>query len=90
MTITVRTDGGTTPIQVMGSARSRTSWSIYNASGVSIYWNTNIPSGTTDGFIIPNGGSFTLKIPEDDPSQEVWIVAAAAATPIYIYEGYRR
>jgi len=88
MTVTIRTDVGTTPILVFGSAQSRTSWTIYNASGVAIYWKNTYPSGTEDGFRIPASGSFTLKIPEDNPTQQVWLVAGAGATPIYLYEGY--
>jgi hypothetical protein len=74
-------------IQVFGAAKGRTAWTIYNPSATAIYWSNSRSSGTTDGFIIPAGGSWGLEIPQDDPTLEVWIYDGTGVQ-FYVYEGF--
>ncbi len=75
-----------TNVPVMGHAIGRTAWIIYNGSGASVYWGNTKVSSDTSGFLILNNGSFSAKIPEDDPEPEVWVYPNGAG--IYIYEGF--
>jgi len=76
-------------LQIMGDAKNRTSWTIYNTSTTqTVSWsNTRLGTGGTGGFRVPSNTAFTLKIPEDDPSKEVWVYASGVLT-IYVYEGF--
>jgi len=90
--LTRRLQGTTTPTRLFGIAKDRTSWTIYNTNtSVGLWWSTSrLPSYTgtpQSGFFIPPNTAFTLKVPEDDPSQEVWIVCAGSIL-LYIYEGF--
>jgi len=77
--------------RAFGFARDRTSWILYNGdSSDSMYWNVNRPSSNTDGFIIPANTAITLKIPEDDPRQELWFSCNALINSVYIYQGFNR
>ena len=75
--------------QIMGFGEPRTAWTIYNIHATAtIYWNNQRMGSTASGFPIPAGGSWSLKIPEDDPKDEVHIISDTAAAGIAIYEGY--
>jgi len=88
MTIT-RRSLGTTPIKAIGYAANRTSLVIYNNSANIVYWaNSRDMCQEGSGFPIKSGVSFSLKIPEDDPRPEIWLVANVAASDTAIYEGY--
>jgi len=87
----IRRSFGLTPLQGMGAASNRSSWVIYNNSANTIYWAYSRDGcSAASGFPILSGGFFGLKIPEDDPTLEVWIVAAGAGSDIAIYQGFRR
>ena len=74
---------------IMGYGDLRRAWTIYNLDTVAIiYWNTVYMGSTDSGFPIPPGGSWTLKVPEDDCREEVHIISDTASTDIAIYEGY--
>jgi len=80
-----------TPTLIFGSAKDRTSWTVYNASGsVSLFWsNTRFTGGIVrSAFKVPANTAFTLKIPEDDPTKELWLASSGGAIDVYIYEGF--
>ena len=80
---------GTTTVLGFGASNIRTSWVIYNTSAGTIYWNNSRDGASTGaGFPIPSGGTFAAKIPEDDPTLEVWIVGSGAGLTFAIYEGF--
>jgi len=82
-------DIDTNAVQLFGNSGDRTSWVIYNSSTLRVaYWANQRLSGTSDGFILPSGGSFGVKIPEDDPTKEVWIRTSLGSASIYVYEGF--
>lgn len=68
---------------------ARTSWIIFNthASAV-VYIHQFEGVSLVTGFPIQPGGSFTAKIPEDDPTFEIWIISDTAGTNIRFYEGF--
>lgn len=75
-------------IILFGYAKDRTSWTIYNMDAANpIYWNNTVMSSVGSGFRIPANTSFTLKIPEDDPRQEVHVYAANVCV-LSLYEGF--
>lgn len=83
-----RSSVANTDILLFGYGEGRTSWTIYNIDGANpVYWSNTRMSGTSSGFRIPAGGSFTLKIPEDDPRKEVHIYASNVVV-MYVYEGF--
>lgn len=74
---------------LFGKSKLRTSWTLYNtASATSVYWNNKRFLGAVDSFLIPPNTAFTLKIPEDDPTNEVWVLAGSAGVLLYVYEGF--
>jgi len=40
------------------------------------------------GFPIGPGGTISFKVPEDNPTEDLWAISSAAATDIRVYEGY--
>ena len=40
------------------------------------------------GFPIAATGSASFKIPEDDPSEELWAIAPGGASDVRVYEGF--
>lgn len=80
----------TTVAQVFGSAKDRTAWSIYNAdTTINVYWGNN-RGNIYSMFVIPPQSVVGLKIPEDDPTQEVWIISSSGAPQVYVYEGFNK
>ena len=81
-------NASTTARILFGASRNRTAWTIYNIdSSINVYWGNN-RGNIYSMFRVPAGGSWTLKIPEDDPTKEVWILAESGAPQIYVYEGF--
>jgi len=78
----------TTVTQVFGYAKNRTSWTIYNthASG-NVYWGNTRVASSSSGFKVPANTAFTLKLPEDDPTKEVWVYPEASLN-LFVYEGF--
>ena len=79
----------TTAKQLFGYAKSRTAWTIYNQDSTNeIYWANQYLGSYRSGFRIPPNTAFTLKIPEDDPAKEVWIISLTGTPALWIYEGF--
>ena len=77
---------GTTQVQLVKQESTRTSLVVYNNSANNLYIGMRLQN--TEGFLIPPGGSASFKIPEDDPTQDLWAIASGAGSDIRIYEGF--
>ena len=78
---------GTNQSRIVAKQPDRTSLVIFNNSAAAtIYIGSK--GQDLNGFPIKAGGSASFKIPEDDPSQEVWAISDGAGTDVRIYEGY--
>ena len=85
--LTYKREVTTTVVQLFGYSKGRTAWTIYNTDTTnSIYWGSQ-RGGSSSMFEIPKQTAFTAKIPEDDPSQEIWVLGDATID-IYVYEGF--
>lgn len=78
---------GTTQSKIAGVQEDRTALVILNNSGAATIYLGAKGQGT-NGFPISAGGSASFKVPEDDPTSEVWCISSGAATDVRIYEGY--
>jgi hypothetical protein len=80
---------GTTQSKILDRQPLRTSLAITNnhASAI-VYFRFGEGVDAVNGWPIRSYGSVTLKIPEDDPTKEVWAISDTATTPIVVYEGY--
>ena len=82
---------GTTELKIAGYQIDRTSIVILNNHATAtIYFRSSKGVATTNGFPIVAGGHAALKIPEDDPTEEVWAISDTALTDVRVYEGYGR
>lgn len=80
---------GLTEKRITGYSDSRTALVLYNNHATAtLYWSDSKGVSTGNGFPIPAGGAISLKIPEDDPRNAVWLVSDAATTSYRLYEGY--
>ena len=90
MTI-IQRDIGVTEEQLFGQSDRRTAWTLYNNHATAtLYWTNKRGTAVANGFPILPGGAVSLKIPEDDPTEEVWIISDTADTDTRYYEGYKR
>lgn len=82
---------GLTEIKIAERSEFRTSLVIYNLDALAIVY-VRFKKGVViaNGFPILPNGSMSLKIPEDDPTLDVWAIADTATTPIVVYEGFGR
>lgn len=82
---------GTTELLIAKAQPDRTSVVIHNNHATAvIYFRGSKGVATTNGMPIAAGGSASLKIPEDDPTAEVWAISDTLATDVRVYEGYGR
>lgn len=81
---------GTTEERALGTSLTRTSVVIYNNHATAtLYWSDAKGVSTANGFpIAPAGGSISLRIPEDDPTQPIFLISDTASTDVRIYAGY--
>lgn len=80
---------GITEEQATGYSETRTSLVLYNNHATAtLYWSDSKGVATTNGFPIPAGGSISLKVPEDDPRNPIWVISDTATTGYRLYEGY--
>lgn len=80
---------GLTEKRVLGFSEGRTSLVVYNNHATAtLYWSDVKGVSVDNGFPILAGGSISLKIPEDDPTLEAWLISDTASTNYRIYAGY--
>jgi len=77
---------GTTETMITKIDPTRTSIVIYNNSANILYIGAR--NQGTGGFPLPASGIISFKIPEDDPTVEIYGIASGAASDIRVYEGY--
>ena len=77
---------GITQVQLVKVEPTRTSLVIKNNSANIIYIGARLQN--TTGFPIAAGGSASFKIPEDDPTSDLWAIASGAGSDVRIYEGF--
>ena len=76
----------TTQSRIAFTVETRTSLVVLNNSAVLIYIGAK--GQDTNGFPIAINASASFKIPEDDPTEELWCIAAGAASDVRVYEGF--
>jgi hypothetical protein len=69
--------------------KERTSLAIHvNHASAVVYFRFSEGVVAANGWPIRAYGSISLKIPEDDPTKEVWAISDTTGTPVRVYEGY--
>lgn len=80
---------GTTEVRIATKQADRTSIVIKNNHATAtIYWRNSKGVVQDNGFPIAAGGANSLKIPEDDPTDEFWCISDTLATDVRVYEGF--
>ena len=80
---------GTTQVRLLGTNIDRTSIVIQNTHATATLWLTDsTPAVANYGIRIESGQSVSFKIPEDDPTTELWIISDTASTTVSVYEGF--
>lgn len=80
---------GLTEIRIAELSRDRTSIVVLNLDPAAIVY-VRFRKGVVavNGIPIYPTGNMSLKIPEDDPTKEIWAIADTATTPVVVYEGF--
>jgi len=81
---------GTTEEKIVEVQRNRTSLVFQSNTTNTIYLKEGKGASTTNGLVLRPYAVISLKIPEDDPSNEWWAIASGASSDLRIYEGYGR
>jgi len=80
---------GTSEVKVASVSQTRTSLVVLcNHATATIYFRFSKGVAVSNGMPIFSNGVMALKIPEDDPTQEIWCISDTLATPVVVYEGY--
>ncbi|GAI24625.1 unnamed protein product [marine sediment metagenome] len=80
---------GTSEAKIASVSPLRTSFVVVcNHATARIYIRFTKGVAPSNGLPIYSLGSISMKIPEDDPTQEVWCISDTLATPVVTYEGY--
>lgn len=80
---------GTTEVKIASRQPARTSIVVINHHGTAtVYIRFSKGVSVTNGLPIYSYGNISLKIPEDDPTREIWAISDTATTPVKVYEGY--
>ncbi|GAH96925.1 unnamed protein product [marine sediment metagenome] len=80
---------GTTEVKIASVSTSRTSIVVVcNHGTATLYVRSNKGVSIANGLPIYAYGNISLKIPEDDPTEEVWALSDTPGTPVRVYEGY--
>lgn len=80
---------GTTEVKVASVSKKRTSLVVVcNHGTATIYVRSSKGVSILNGLPIYAYGNISLKIPEDDPTEECWCISDTPATPVRVYEGY--
>lgn len=76
-------------VKVASVQKDRTSIVVVcNHATAIIYFRFSKGVAISNGMPIYSKASMSLKTPEDDPTQEVWVISDTPATPVVVYEGY--
>lgn len=80
---------GTSEAKIVSVQQKRTSIVVINNHATAtLYIRFSKGVAAVNGLPIYAYGNVSLKIPEDDPTQEVWCISDTLATPVVVYEGY--
>ena len=80
---------GTTEEKICSRQPARTSIIVINNHATAvIYIRSSKGVSPGNGLPIAAGGNFVMKIPEDNPTQEVWCISDTITTSVRVYEGY--
>mgnify|MGYP001328265274 CR=1 FL=1 len=80
---------GLSQIRIVMAQESRTSLVIYNNHASAVIY-VGAKAQNFAGFPIQPRGSISFKIPEDDPTGDLWCISDTAATDVRVYEGYKK
>jgi len=76
----------TTQSRIATAQALRTSLVVLNNSANIVY--VGAKGQDAQGWPIGPGGTVSFKVPEDNPTEELWAISSGAATNIRVYEGY--
>jgi len=80
---------GTSELKIASIQETRTSIVILNNHATAIiYIRSSKGVAAANGLPIAAGGSFVMKVPEDNPTEEVWAISDTVTTDVRVYEGY--
>lgn len=80
---------GTTEAKIASRQPERTSIIVVNNHATAvIYVRSSKGVAAANGLPISGKGNFVMKIPEDNPTEEVWCISDTLATDVRVYEGY--
>jgi len=80
---------GTTEVMILEASPSRTAFILYNNHATQIIYHRRAKGvSTANGFPLPAGGSSAFKIPEDDPTGQLWAIADGANTDLRFIESF--
>ncbi|GAH65005.1 unnamed protein product [marine sediment metagenome] len=83
------TVGTAVEVKIASVQKDRTSLVIVcNHATATIYVRFSKGVAIANGFPIYAYGSISLKIPEDDPTTDVWCISDTLGTQVRVYEGY--
>ncbi|MBA7646669.1 hypothetical protein ES703_54435 [subsurface metagenome] len=81
--------GTTLEVKIASVQKERTSLVIVcNHATATIYIRFSKGVSVANGLPIYAGGNVSLKIPEDNPTTDVWAISDTLATSVRVYEGY--
>ena len=81
--------GTTAEVKVASVSKTRTSIVVVvNHATATLYTRFSKGVAIANGFPIYSYGFMGLKIPEDDPTQEIWAISDTPGTQVRVYEGY--
>ena len=82
---------GITEIKIASRVLERTSLVVMNLHATAtLYVRFSKGVSVTNGIPVYHGGNISLKIPEDNPTNEVWAISDTALTNVITYEGYKK
>jgi len=76
-------------VKIAGVSKTRTSLVVVvNHATATVYFRFSKGVAIANGMPIYSYGFMGLKIPEDDPTQEVWVISDTVGTQVRVYEGF--
>jgi len=89
MAITPFIVGTAAEVKIASVSKTRTSIVVVvNHATATLYTRFSKGVAIANGFPIYSYGFMGLKIPEDDPTQEIWAISDTVGTQVRVYEGY--